>query len=93
MVLIMTRIQFDFMGFPVGSSRHNDVNPNTKSFVHLVITCNDGDWMVMVDMVACCRHISQVEQQLAMGKKRCCGSWNLEPSQDLLDRLRPNGKR
>jgi hypothetical protein len=93
MVLIMTRIPFDFMGFHVGSSSHNEVNPNTKSFIHLVITCHDGDWMVMVDIVACHRRISQFEQQLAMGKKRRRDSRNLEPSSDLLDRLRANGKR
>jgi hypothetical protein len=84
MVLMLTRIQFDFR-FHVGSSSHNEVNPNTKSFIHLVITCHDGDWMVMVDMVACYRRISQFEQRLAMGKKRCRDSRNLEPSSDILD--------
>jgi hypothetical protein len=70
MILIMTRIQFDFLVFHVGSSSHNEVNPNTKSFINLAITCHDGDWMVMIDLVACYRRISQVEQQLVMGKKR-----------------------
>jgi hypothetical protein len=43
MALIMTRAQFEFLGLHVGSSSHNEMNPNTKYFIHLVITYHDGD--------------------------------------------------